>query len=279
MSQYGLRDVAKLLGLSRDTILGLVRAGYVAPERGARGEYRFSFQDLVLLRAARDLRAAKIPPRRITRSLKALRRRLPENAPLSGLRIAAVGDRVVVTEGRGRWQADSGQYLLDLDVSVARGAVTVTPRGSPPKAERAALPDGEAWFGRGLALEESEGAAAAQQAYERALALDPDHLSARINLGRLLHEAGELARAERVYREGIERGAADALLFFNLATLLEDRGRRADAIAAYRKALREDPKFADCHYNLALACEAAGDAHGAIRHMGEYRKLVRGRRS
>jgi tetratricopeptide (TPR) repeat protein len=276
VSQYGLRDVAKLLGLSRDTILGLVRAGYVAPARGARREYRFSFQDLVLLRAARDLRSAKIPSRRITRSLKALRRRLPEDAPLSGLRIAAVGDRVVVTEGRGRWQAESGQFLLDFDVSVQRGAVTVKPR-EPSSAERETPPDGEAWFDRGLALEESQGAAAVE-AYERALALDPDHRAARINLGRLLHEAGELARAERVYREGVERGVADALLHFNLATLLEDRGRRAEAIAAYRKALREDPDFADCHYNLALACEAAGDARGAIRHMGEYRKLVRGKR-
>ena len=277
MSQYGLRDVAKLLGLSRGTILGLVRAGYVAPERGPRREYRFSFQDLVLLRAARDLSAAKIPPRRINRSLKALRRRLPEDAPLSGLRIAAEGDRVVVAEGRNRWQPDSGQYLLDLDVSVARGEVKVTARDASRKPARVA-PDGEAWFARGLELEGSEGPAAARDAYERALAIDPDHTPARTNLGRLLHEAGELARAERVYRDGIARGAADALLLFNLATLLEDRGRRADAIAAYRQALREDPAFADCHYNLALACEAAGDAHAAIRHMGEYRKLVRGRR-
>lgn len=277
MSEYGLRDVAKLLGLSRGTILGLIRAGFVAPARGARREYRFSFQDLVLLRVARDLRAAKVPPRRITRSLKALRRRLPQAVPLSGLRIAAVGDRVVVAEGRGRWQADSGQYLLDLDVGLEGGEVTVQPHKEARNAARAAPAperDAEGWFGRAAELE-SASAAAARDAYERALAIDPGHLPARINLGRLLHEAGELRRAERVYRAGLERGAADAVLFFNLAILLEDLGRREAAIEAYRAALRADPQFADCHYNLALACEAAGDAHGAIRHMGEYRKLVR----
>jgi tetratricopeptide (TPR) repeat protein len=57
--------------------------------------------------------------------------------------------------------------------------------------------------------------------------------------------------------------------------LLEDMGRRDEAIAAYESSLRADPRFADCHYNLALAYEAAGNARGAIRHMGEYRKLVR----
>jgi tetratricopeptide (TPR) repeat protein len=274
MSTYALSDVAKLLGMSRSAILGLVRAGFVAPERGARRQYRFSFQDLVLLRAARDLSGAKVPPRRITRSLKALRRRLPADVPLSGLRIAAVGDRVVVAEGRDRWQADSGQYLLDLDVSIERGALTLRSRHAG-RDESPATRDAETWFGRGVELEAAGEDRSARDAYARAIALDPEHVAARINLGRMLHEAGLLERAERIYRDGIERGAADPLLLFNFATLLEDLGRREEAIEAYRSALREDPQFADCHYNLALACEAAGDPRGAIRHMGEYRKLVR----
>jgi predicted Zn-dependent protease len=125
-----------------------------------------------------------------------------------------------------------------------------------------------------LALE-ADSRERALEAYERALALDPEHLAARINLGRLLHEAGRLPDAERVYRDGIARAGNDAVLWFNLGVLLEDRGRGDEAIAAYESALRADPRFADCHYNLALAYESAGNARGAIRHMGEYRKLVR----
>jgi hypothetical protein len=58
-----------------------------------------------VLRTARALNAAKVPPRRITRSLKQLREHLPEQMPLSGLSIRAVGDRVVVQEvlGAGKW--------------------------------------------------------------------------------------------------------------------------------------------------------------------------------
>jgi tetratricopeptide (TPR) repeat protein len=210
-----------------------------------------------------------VPARRITRSLKALRRRLPASVPLSGLRICAVGDRVVVAEGCARWQADSGQYLLDLDVSVAGGELVVRAR-EPANGNAGA----EQWFRRGAALERESGERA-QAAYERALALDPDHLAARINLGRLLHEAGRLADAERVYRDGVTRGLKDSVLLFNLGVLLEDLGRRNEAIAAYESALRADSRFADCHYNLALAYEAAGNARAAIRHMGEYRKLAR----
>jgi tetratricopeptide (TPR) repeat protein len=269
VSAFGVREVERMLGMSRSAIQGLVRAGFVAPARGARGEYRFSFQDLILLRTARALTAAKVPARRITRSLKALRRRLPESVPLSGLRICAVGDRVVVAEKRGRWYADSGQYLLDLDVNVTDGALTLATHG-----ETAGEPSAEQWFNQALEIEASRGTNAVQ-AYERALAVDPDHLAARINLGRLLHEAGHLRDAERVYRAGVARGGSDPRLWFNLGVLLEDLGRHPDAIAAYESALRADPRFADCHYNLALVYEAAGNARGAIRHMGEYRKLTR----
>ena len=266
MAEFGVRDVERLLRMSRSTIQGLIRAGFVAPGRGARGEYRFSFQDLILLRTACALSAAKVPARRITRSLKALRRRLPDTVPLSGLRICAVGDRVVVAEKRGRWHADSGQYLLDLDVSVADGELSLQARDDTGGAEQ--------WFDRGSKLEAND-RERAQEAYHRALSLDPEHLAARINLGRLLHEAGRLPDAERVYRDGVARAGEDAVLWFNLGVLLEDMGRRDEAVAAYESALRADPRFADCHYNLALAYEAAGNARGAIRHMGEYRKLVR----
>lgn len=269
MSEFGVRDVERLLRMSRSTIQGLIRAGFVAPARGARGEYRFSFQDLILLRTAGALSAAKVPARRITRSLKALRRRLPDTVPLSGLRICAVGDRVVVAEKRGRWHAESGQYLLDLDVSVADGELNVQARG-----EISGKAAADQSFNRGLALE-ADSRERAQEAYERALSLDPDLLAARINLGRLLHEAGRLREAERVYRDGVARAGNDAILWFNLGVLLEDMARGDEAVVAYEASLRADPRFADCHYNLALAYEAAGNARGAIRHMGEYRKLVR----
>ena len=87
-----------MLRLSRSTIRTLVKSGFVSPARGPRNAWRFSFQDLIVLRTAQALVAADVPARRISRSMKDLRRRLPPSMPLSGLSIAAEADRVVVRD-------------------------------------------------------------------------------------------------------------------------------------------------------------------------------------
>ena len=265
---YGVRDVEKLLRLPRRTLRALVDAGFVTPARGPRNAWQFSFQDLIVLRTAQALVDANVPPRRITQSLKALRKRLPDSMPLSGLRIRAVGDRVVVSERDGRWQADSGQYLLAFEGDPAHGALGVV---EAKPADTAAKQD---WFEQAVTLEKND-VVAARAAYERAIAQEPTRTDAHMNLGRLLHEAGELAQAERAYREALHLGSRDPLLHFNLGVLLEDMERKAEAMEAYAAALREDPELADGHYNLALLYEETGRAQDAIRHMARYRKLTR----
>ena len=268
MHHFGMREVEKLLRLPRSAIHGLIKAGFVAPVRGPRNAYLFSFQDLIVLRTAQALTTAKVPTRRITKSLKVLRRNLPENMPLSGLAISAVGDRVVVTQGGDRWQAESGQYLLAFDGNPVDGSMKVIEPSAPPAQANAAD-----WFEKGYALE-SDDAEAARKAYEHAIAADPSHLNALINLGRLLHEAGRLAEAERLYRRALAAGGDDALLWYNLGVLLTDRDRQHEALQAYERALQNNPHMADCHYNMALLCEALKRHKQAIRHMAQYRKLV-----
>ncbi len=269
MHRYGVRDVERLLRLPRSTIRALITAGFVSPERGPRNAWLFSFQDLIVLRTAQALADANVPQRRITKSVKELRRHLPDAMPLSGLSIGAVADRVVVREGGSRWQAESGQYLLAFEGDPDDGSLSVIERApgapSPPRADD--------WFERAVALEPVD-AQGAIKAYERGLAADPAHIDARINLGRLLHEAGRLARAERVYREAIEAGGDDPVLLYNLGVVLDDMDRTPEAIGAYQAALRGDPQLADGHYNLAVLYEKLGRPREAIRHMSQYRRLT-----
>jgi tetratricopeptide (TPR) repeat protein len=269
MHQYGVRDVEKLLRLPRSTIRALIAAGFVSPARGPRSAWLFSFQDLIVLRTAQALADAKVPQRRITRSVRELRRHLPDAMPLSGLSICAVADRVVVREGASRWQAESGQYLLEFEGDPADGSLSVIERQKTAEA-RAGAQD---WFDRGVALER-EDAEAALQAYGQAIAADPALVDAHINLGRLLHEAGRFAKAEHVYREAAKACGSDPLLLYNLGVLLEDMDRKAEAMAAYEAALRGNPGLADCHYNLALLCEKVAKPKEAIRHMSRYRRLI-----
>jgi len=265
MHPYSVRDVEKMLHLPSRTIRAMVAAGFVNPERGPRNSLRFSFQDLIVLRAAQALADASVPAQRIMRALRQLRRQLPDTMPLSGLSIDAVGDQVVVRDGSRQRQVESGQYVLDFEGD-SDGLLRVIERGRPPAA--AAMED---WFARAAALERQSPEAAAH-AYGQAIALDPGRVDARINLGRLLHESGHQRQAERVYRDAIAACGPDPLLLYNLGVLLGDAGRIGEAIDSYRQALRRDPAMGDAHYNLALLYERLGRAKDAIRHMSEYRR-------
>jgi DNA-binding transcriptional MerR regulator len=283
MPSYSVHDVERVLHLSRSTIRGLVAAGFVKPERGARREYRFSFRDLIVLRTARALIEAKVPRKRIHRSLEDLRRHLPETVPLSGLSICAVGERVVVRDGKTRWQADNGQYLLGLDVVLENGVLHMVERSEASTNgtnghEVGPKPAGQAktaeqWFIEGLELESGD-VRAARRAYEHAVKLDPRHLASWINWGRLLHEQGAIAEADKVYQRALAECGPDPLLMFNRGVLLEDLGNAGAALEAYQAAIEEDPDMADCHYNLARLYEAQGKLQHAIRHLGQYRRLV-----
>ena len=271
---YGLADVERLLRIPRETIRALVAAGFVTPGRGARNALRFSFQDLIVLRTAQSLVAAQVPSRRINKALKSLRAKLPASMPLSGLSIGAVGDQVVVKEGGGRWQAESGQYLLAFEGDPAAGALHVVERKPepPPPADD----DWDEWFGRGVAAERDDADAAAR-AYRKAIEADPSRLDAWINLGLLQHEGRRLNEALRTYLEALDVIGAEGVLLFNLGVLLEDMQRRKEAQQAYEGALRVDPRLADAHYNLALLLDKTGKPREAIQHMAQYRKLA-GRR-
>jgi len=263
---YGVRDVEKLLRLPRSTIRSLVDAGFVSPARGPRRAWRFSFQDLVVLRTARTLTEAHVPAKRITRSIRELRQQLPDTMPLSGLAICAVGDRVVVREGASRWQVESGQYLLALE-SDSAGSIAVV---EPPVSQKPVSAD--ALFENAAALEDAD-PEAALQGYTEAISADRHLVDAHINRGRLLHELGRHAEAERVYRDAIDFGLDEPLLHFNLGVLLEDRGRKVEAFEAYEAALRADSRHADALHNAALLADQLGRAKEAIRYMAQYRRL------
>ncbi|HWW32022.1 MAG TPA: tetratricopeptide repeat protein [Steroidobacteraceae bacterium] len=273
MRSYSVRDVQRVLRLSPAVTRGLIRAGFVKPARGPRRAYRLSFQDLIVLRTARALIDARVPAKRIRRSLERLRRELPASLPLSGLAISAVGDSVVVRDGEARWQADSGQYLLGLDVTLEDGVLQVVEHKAPEPAAPPATAAARDWFAEGLTLENTDPAGAVA-AYREAADENPHNAAAWINLGRLLHVLERAEEAEAVYRRALGQVGQDPLLLFNQAVLLEDMGKTTAALEAYEAALAGDPDLADGHYNLARLYESLGKQQHAIRHLGEYRRLV-----
>jgi tetratricopeptide (TPR) repeat protein len=264
---YSTREVATLLGLSQAQIRSCARAGFVAPRIGPRGELLFSFQDLVLLRTAKALLAARIPQRRIRIALQNLHAQLPQGQPLTAVRISAQGHHVVARDGGEAWHPESGQTLLDFDVAdLAREAAALEPRRQAPRTAAD-------WYDHGVELEAGD-APAAMAAYRRALAIDPDLADAHLNLGRLLHEGGDPARAETHYRRALAIDPDDALAAYNLGVALQDTQQPREAADAYEQAIALDPTLADAHFNLSGIYEQLGERAAAFRHLRTYRSLT-----
>jgi len=263
-----------MLGLSPAQIRAYASKGFLDPDRGPRGELLFGFHDLIILRTAGELSAARIPQRKVRRVLEALREQLPEGRSLTGVRIAADGERVVVRDGEAVWNPESGQSLFDFPVSdlVAKAAPLILRNAAEARA-REHETTAEDWYELACELELSS-IEEAKDAYQRALEADPDHSDAHVNLGRLLHEQNAPAAAEQHYRAALEVEPEHETAAFNLGVALEDLGRVEDAMKAYQRALALDPDNADAHYNLAGIYERRGEKQAALRHLKQYRALV-----
>jgi tetratricopeptide (TPR) repeat protein len=268
MHAYDTKDLERLFGLPASAVRALARAGNIHPVRRA-GRLHYSFHDLVVLRTASALRAANISSQRINRTLQELRSALPTGSALNRLSLTALGNRIAIREGQTLREPDSGQYALALEIVEEKGRLHVIARQDSAAASETSADE---HYARALALEDTN-PQEARFAYQACLDADPNHLEARINLGRLLHMGGRLAEAEQVYRSATK---PEALLVFNLAVLLEDLGREPDAILSYREALALDPQFADAHFNLARLYERARDPKASFRHLLAYRRMMDG---
>lgn len=274
---YTTKEVAKLLGLMPRTVLSFVDEGFIAPERNVDGEPLYGFQDLVLLRTAKGLVDNAVAPVRVRRALKKLRSQLPAGRPLTSLRIVAEGSRLVVEDEASRWNPESGQVLFDFGTRAMSEEVAPLHRRRLHEIDgtNTALEDKTAqqWFELGCELELGA-PAEARTAYERAIALDAGHAEARINLGRLLHEAGQLDDAEAHYRAAIAVRPKGTLAWFNLGLVLWAKGVVDPAVQAFELVIELDPTFADAHYNLSRLYESQGHKHAALRHLRQYKKLL-----
>ena len=287
--RFSLSETARILELPATRLRALARAGFLAPQRGPIGPLSFGFQDLLLLRTTRGLVEAGVPMRRIRRMWASLREQLAAE-PLTSITVHADGDEIVATDGSGSWRPDSGQVLLNFETSelVERAAdlpasgrrrnatradlavVADAPGDAAPAAERRL--SAEEWYEIGCELETSA-PDRARDAYEHALALDPLMADAHVNLGRVLHVAGERGRAEPHYRQAVKLDPDDPTPHFNLGVLFEEVGRKEEAVLAYRQAIVRDPDFADAHCNLGLLLESLGRRQEALRHLMTARQL------
>jgi tetratricopeptide (TPR) repeat protein len=266
------REVAKLLGVSETRLRSLDRAEIVSPS-GQRGKQRaYTFQDLIALRATRELLDRRIRLRDVARAIGALRQALPRvTRPLQELRIVGDGKRVVVRAEEGSFEPLTGQMVLDFQVQALRDDVVrvLRPETSPARARTAyelyvqasALDEDPATFDQ------------AEDLYSRAVRLDPSLAIAYTNLGNIRFRRGDEPGAEALYRRAIEVDPHQPEAHYNLGYVMLERGDARGATAYFERALEGDPRFADAHFNLAMAWEQVGERSRARPHWRKYLDL------
>ena len=266
-AEFTAADLRRILRVNESGLRSYLRAALLPVPPTSPCLY--SFQNLVLLRAAQGLKEAGVSVRQIRRVLLSLQRQLGEGQGMSSLKIYASGKRVVVWDGRSHWQPDSGQFLLNFDTKqmVQPARIKVKGGGRPSQAEAALT-----WFERAMALQ-ADSPDEARRAYQEALRFQPAFVEAHVNLGLLNHNAGELKEAETCYRRALQYGPDSALAHFNLAVVLEDQQDKSGALAAYAQALKRAPDFQEAHWNLAQLYEQLGRRLEAIRHYAAAKRL------
>lgn len=269
MKGYSTNDIAELLGMEASLIRDIARAGILSPERVTGNQYRFSFQDIIVLRTAKELLNAGMKRSQVNSTLYQLKARLPSNRSLTSLRIAVEGGDLVVQEADKVYNPVSGQIHFNFSVAELAGTVAPLARQAVEEAESRDHLSPDDWFDLGVDLE-AVSPADAPTAYLRALALDPSHSDAHVNLGRLLQEEGNHRAAEEHYQLALKADPDNALATFNLGTLYEDLGRIEDAIHTYKQVTN----LADAHYNLSRLYEMIGEPAQALKHLKVYKNLL-----
>lgn len=312
---YTTRQVADAVGLAPQRIRGFVRGQVLSPSRGGAGEYRFTFQDLVLMRTAKGLLDADVSSRKTVSALRKLGDQLSTNdasRPLSALRVSADGSAVVVRDKNALWNAETGQGHLAFAFE-RLGEVRPFPKRAPAVEERPVAADAHPAPGppkRGASPSRSavegirEAIPGSTDEASTAKEMDSDDW---YNLGLDLEDTNA-EEAPQAYKRSLELNPENADAHVNLGRLLQVEGDFKNAAHHYQLALgvaprhqlanynlgtvfdelgeidtaltyyRHAPDVPDAHHNQARIHELRGDELASLRHMRKYEALSHGLR-
>ena len=277
---YTSRDVARIFALSESRVLYWARTGFVGPSVRRGGRQYFTFQDLISVKAAKELIERGISLQAVRKNLAALRLALPEvERPLQRLRIASDGERLVVASDAQSFEPLSGQLVMDFAVGALSQRVAEVmdlparaepaPAISPSVAESRRTAYG--WFLDGCALGEGEPENAV--AFRRALELDPMLAAAHTNLGNLAYREQHPGEAREHYERALALDPEQPEARFNLANLLDERGEADAAVTEWTRVVAACPEFADAHFNLGAALCRDGIEDAGQVHLRRYLAL------
>jgi tetratricopeptide (TPR) repeat protein len=279
--EYTFGAAARILEVPEAKLRYWSQSGFVGPSvrRGPRQVY--TFQDLISVRAAKELVDRGFQPAYIRKALDQVRKSLPSvDRPLDRLRVIWDGNTLGLVEDGIAFEV-TGQRRFDFALNdlaeraarvLALAGTQLEPEsqakeGQPPKR------DAFQWFSEGLEKEAEGQDAEAEACYRQALASDPGLAAAHTNLGGILHRRGDMGAARTEFEAALAIDPEQPEARYNLASILFQQGEIEQAASELRRVVQQSPWFADAHYNLASALERLGGKRQAAIHLNRFLDL------
>ena len=277
---YTFAGAAKILDIGESKLRYWAQTGFVGPSAKRGGKPVFTFQDLVSIKAAKELVDRGFKAAEIRKALDSVRASLPHiDRPLDRIRVAFDGARLVVVDDGNAFET-SGQKVFGFGLAELRTSAQkiaeVRPRTPTPAGEPTVKRTAYDWFAEGTLREasgEADADARAETCYQQALALDAGLAAAHTNLGGIAHRRGDASEARAAFERALAIDPDQVEARFNLANLILESGDLELAVAEFRRVLQVAPDFADGHYNLAVALERLGGRAQARAHLERYLSL------
>jgi tetratricopeptide (TPR) repeat protein len=223
-SNYSIREIKQLFGLSERTIRRWTEQGVIQGRPAENNDYIYDFQALIQFRRVRELRAQGQSIRQI-------------EAELQG--------QLNLFRGR----AEGGK--LSRLLTPFEEALLLHEQGDPKAAESylEAISDGdnvaEAHCNLGIINLELGNVGKALDNFTLSLKHEPRHVEAHYNLGNLYYDAGELPLARLHYEAAAHIESGFSLVYFNLALVYHRLSNLPAALGALEKYKQLEPDDAE----------------------------------
>ncbi|MCC7175516.1 MAG: caspase family protein [Bryobacterales bacterium] len=113
----------------------------------------------------------------------------------------------------------------------------------------------------------------AQQAFRKAIEIDPDYLEARASYAGMLLDIGDADEAIRQLTVVVRRDSKHAMAYYLLAQAFRMKEQYAQSVEAARTAIRLNPANPEPHFWLAESLRLGGNYDEAAAEYGEYLRL------
>jgi hypothetical protein len=260
---FSTRAAARILAISPDRIRYWVRRALIRPLTRGR-QMRFGFDDLLVMRLAKDLLPSRHRMEPMRRCLERVRGMFGGARPLTSLRLVNRDGQIVVRDAGVMVEVASGQMLLNFSACPAPGKVEE--RFGPARVRER--------FAEARRLAESD-PLRALTLYSELLGREPRNFEAHIDLAALLEREGDLGGALRALLGAAAIMPTNAEVHVRLGLLYRRRNEVQNALSSFLRAVECDPLSLAAHRNLAELYEAMGRKREALRHLSTLHRLTR----